>query len=66
VNTKVLRVFWRTLSVCVLVVLVCDGVLAQEKGELIPVIEGISSPDFGYITSYLARARDFLQAKGSM
>ena len=41
-----------------------DGVLAQDKSRLIPVIEGISSPDFGYLPSYLARAKGFLENEG--
>jgi ABC-type nitrate/sulfonate/bicarbonate transport system substrate-binding protein len=42
----------------------CESVLAQGKSELIPVIEGISSPDFGYVTSYLARAKGFFENEG--
>jgi ABC-type nitrate/sulfonate/bicarbonate transport system substrate-binding protein len=37
---------------------------AQDKAKLIPVIEGISSPDFGYLPSYLARAKGFLDKEG--
>jgi ABC-type nitrate/sulfonate/bicarbonate transport system substrate-binding protein len=40
------------------------GALAQDKSKLIPVIEGISSPDFGYLPSYLARAKGFLDSEG--
>jgi ABC-type nitrate/sulfonate/bicarbonate transport system substrate-binding protein len=40
-----------------------DG-LAQDKAKLIPVLEGISSPDFGYLPSYLARAKGFLEKEG--
>jgi ABC-type nitrate/sulfonate/bicarbonate transport system substrate-binding protein len=37
---------------------------AQDKAKLIPVMEGISSPDFGYLPSYLARAKGFLEKEG--
>jgi len=43
---------------------VLDEVPAQEKGKSISVIEGISSPDFGYLPSYLARAKGFLANEG--
>ncbi|HEY2986943.1 MAG TPA: ABC transporter substrate-binding protein [Candidatus Binatia bacterium] len=43
---------------------VVQGISAQDKGKLIPVIEGISSPDFGYLPSYLARAKGFLENEG--
>jgi ABC-type nitrate/sulfonate/bicarbonate transport system substrate-binding protein len=41
-----------------------EGVLAQDKGKSISIIEGISSPDFGYLPSYLARAKGFLESEG--
>jgi len=40
------------------------NVFAQERGKSIPIIEGISSPDFGYLPSYLARAKGFLDSEG--
>lgn len=43
---------------------VVDEVPAQEKGKSINLIEGISSPDFGYLPSYLARAKGFLANEG--
>jgi ABC-type nitrate/sulfonate/bicarbonate transport system substrate-binding protein len=42
----------------------CEIALGQEKSELNTVIEGISSPDFGYVTSYLARAKGFFKNEG--
>ncbi len=64
-NIKMFRRSCAALSGFLLVlVLVCDIVLAQGKSDLIPVIEGISSPDFGYLTSYLARARGFFENEG--
>jgi NitT/TauT family transport system substrate-binding protein len=64
-NIKMLRRRWTLVSACLLVLpLVWDNVLAQEKSELIPIIEGISSPDFGYLTSYLARAKGFFEKEG--
>lgn len=41
-----------------------ESVPAQDKGKNITVIEGISSPDFGYLPSYLARAKGFLANEG--
>lgn len=53
------------LSACVVMfALGTQNVLGQEKTELTSVIEGISSPDFGYITSYLARAKGFFRNEG--
>jgi NitT/TauT family transport system substrate-binding protein len=64
-NIKMLWGRWTAVSACLLVLpLVWDNVLAQEKSELIPIIEGISSPDFGYLTSYLARAKGFFEKEG--
>ena len=40
------------------------SVPAQEKSKSIPIIEGISSPDFGYLPSYLARAKGLLESEG--
>ena len=37
---------------------------AQDKGKNISIIEGISSPDFGYLPSYLARAKGLLDSEG--
>lgn len=44
--------------------LVWDCALAQPTKKEINVIEGISSPDFGYFPSYLARAKGFLANEG--
>lgn len=65
-NTKMLRRVCGAVTACLLFVLTlaCDRVLAQEKSKLIPVIEGISSPDFGYLPSYLSRAKGFLENEG--
>lgn len=41
-----------------------DEILAQDKSKSISVIQGISSPDFGYLPSYLARAKGFLANEG--
>ncbi|OGQ77656.1 MAG: hypothetical protein A3F90_16895 [Deltaproteobacteria bacterium RIFCSPLOWO2_12_FULL_60_19] len=43
---------------------VSDALPAQDKGKNIAVNQGISSPDFGYLPSYLARAKGFLAAEG--
>ena len=64
-NIKIFRKSGAAISVFLLAVgLVSDTVLAQEKSDLIPVVEGISSPDFGYLTSYLARAKGFFENEG--
>src|SRR5919109_3444228 len=56
---------WALAGGCMLVLtLRCESVLGQEKSELIPVIEGISSPDFGYVTSYLGRTKGFFKNEG--
>jgi ABC-type nitrate/sulfonate/bicarbonate transport system substrate-binding protein len=64
-NSKMTRRRWALASVC-LFALILSGksVLGQEKSELISLIEGISSPDFGYVTSYLARAKGFFKGDG--
>ncbi len=54
---------WPSVLLCALI-LRCDVVLGQEKREINTVIEGISSPDFGYVTSYLARAKGFFKNEG--
>ncbi len=62
VNIKMFRRSCTAISVFLLVLgLISDTVLAQGKSDLVPVIEGISSPDFGYLTSYLARAKGFFE-----
>ena len=42
-----------------------DRALAQQVKREITLIEGISSPDFGYVPSYIARAKGFWPTKGS-
>jgi ABC-type nitrate/sulfonate/bicarbonate transport system substrate-binding protein len=54
----------RVLAFPVVFCLLSAAAPAQDKGKLIPVIEGISSPDFGYLPSYLARAKGFLENEG--
>jgi len=64
-NFKTSRKRWALASGSLLALtLTCDSVLGQGKSELISVIEGISSPDFGYVTSYLARAKGFFKSEG--
>jgi NitT/TauT family transport system substrate-binding protein len=51
------------------VILLClgsswDRALAQPVKKEINLIEGISSPDFGYVPSYIARAKGFLANEG--
>jgi NitT/TauT family transport system substrate-binding protein len=41
-----------------------DRALAQPVKKEINLIEGISSPDFGYVPSYIARAKGFLASEG--
>ena len=41
-----------------------DHALAQPVKKEINLIEGISSPDFGYVPSYIARAKGFLANEG--
>src|SRR5919197_1370133 len=41
-----------------------DCALAQETKKVTNLVEGISSPDFGYLPSYLARAKGFLAKEG--
>lgn len=50
------------LSLCLGLLWNC--VLAQEPKKMINVIEGISSPDFGYIALYVARAKGFAASEG--
>ena len=50
------------LSLCF--ALVGNSVHAQETKKTINLVEGISSPDFGYLPSYLARAKGFLAGEG--
>ena len=52
------------LSLALIQGFVRDGALAQDKGKGSSVIEGISSPDFGYLPSYLARAKGLLESEG--
>ncbi len=52
-----------------LIILLCLGVnwhlaLAQSAKKEITLVEGITSPDFGYVASYLARAKGFLANEG--
>lgn len=54
------RIFYLTLCLA----LAWDRALAQEPKKMINLIEGISSPDFGYLPSYLARAKGFLANEG--
>lgn len=64
-NFGLSRTRWALACACLLALaLICESVLGQEKSELIPLIEGISSPDFGYVTSYLARAKGFFKSEG--
>lgn len=64
-NIKMSQRTWALTGACLLsLTLRCESVLGQEKSELISVIEGISSPDFGYVTSYLARAKGFFKKEG--
>jgi NitT/TauT family transport system substrate-binding protein len=44
--------------------LVWDCALAQEPKKMTSVIEGISSPDFGYVALYVARAKGFAASEG--
>lgn len=51
------------------VILLCVGlnwdlVLAQSAKRETTLIEGITSPDFGYVASYIARAKGFLANEG--
>jgi NitT/TauT family transport system substrate-binding protein len=53
----------------ILILLLClglgwQGALAQPAKKDINLIQGISSPDFGYVPSYIARARGFLASEG--
>ena len=43
---------------------ICDRLHAQPAKKDITLIEGISSPDFGYVPSFIARAKGFLANEG--
>ena len=56
---------WALAGACLLVfTLRYESAFCQENKGVISVIEGISSPDFGYLTSYLARAKGFFKSEG--
>ena len=55
-----LRVFCLLLGLA----LSCQCAFAQSVKKEITLIEGISSPDFGYVPSYIARAKGYLASEG--
>jgi NitT/TauT family transport system substrate-binding protein len=64
-NIRISQRKWAFAGACLLVLsLRCERVFCQENNGLTSVIEGISSPDFGYVTSYLARAKGFFKSEG--
>jgi NitT/TauT family transport system substrate-binding protein len=56
------RLFLICLFLCM--ALSPERALAQQTKKEITLIEGISSPDFGYVPSYIARAKGLLASEG--
>jgi NitT/TauT family transport system substrate-binding protein len=54
--------------IAVYILLLClglsEGAFAQQTKKEVTLIEGISSPDFGYVPSFIARAKGFLASEG--
>jgi len=59
-----MRLFVGVFCLALCIGIDCDSAFAQTAKKEITLIEGISSPDFGYVPSYIARAKGFLASEG--